>query len=75
MSHGKSVQNIRVSIHSWSSYQEKLNYSKFDYDLDSVSIHSWSSYQEKPLEFIKAYECFTFQSTPGLVTRRNGISE
>ena len=38
---------------------------------DGVSIHSWSSYQEKPEKTGKLIEGGGFQSTPGLVTRRN----
>ena len=42
------LMKVKVSIHSWSSYQEKLirkgtNIKGFW----NVSIHSWSSYQEK----------------------------
>ena len=52
---GETVQKIgglcttQVSIHSWSSYQEKPASSLNISPSISVSIHSWSSYQEKPL--------------------------
>ena len=39
----------------------------------SVSIHSWSSYQEKLKVWIMWITVNEFQSTPGLVTRRNGF--
>ncbi len=67
----KKTMRLRVSIHSWSSYQEKLSCFGFNKFPIHVSIHSWSSYQEKlsvKKEFVKI---LLFQSTPGLVTRRN----
>ncbi len=36
-----------------------------------VSIHSWSSYQEKLDKDFYGLYLAVFQSTPGLVTRRN----
>ncbi len=60
-----------VSIHSWSSYQEKRKGAHKVNQAQSVSIHSWSSYQEKRLRGSGFLSLETFQSTPGLVTRRN----
>ena len=40
-------------------------------DTSQVSIHSWSSYQEKLSDEGWTLDTATFQSTPGLVTRRN----
>ena len=63
-----------VSIHSWSSYQEK-HYNDIPRAGNKVvSIHSWSSYQEKHLTWkdLSSGQGW-FQSTPGLVTRRNHV--
>ncbi len=54
---------------------ETLDYDSGDFEYITVSIHSWSSYQEKPIGAPRKVPCFAFQSTPGLVTRRNFLSQ
>ena len=63
--------SLKVSIHSWSSYQEKPRKILKHEKCQKVSIHSWSSYQEKRQHGMAATGAEEFQSTPGLVTRRN----